>query len=205
MALIDINMMPWDVLEKTTRFRHIRFWAKCLMLVIFFLGISYGVLHQWMAVQKKQGPSQVSAGRDPVASKMMTIRQLQDQIQAIQEKNRSLSALVRGQLFFDIMGTFSSCLNDETWITALSIQQDPEKSDTARLECEGTSWNHHSLGLFLNRLSQTPRIRQVVLGNAHNTDGTLPAAATAGAEFPGAVRFKISATMRGLSDNDPSN
>ena len=205
MALRDINLVPWDVLQKNTQWRHIRFWITCLVGLIFLLGVGYGAQYHRMEILKKQGPSLGMAGRDQVASTVAALSILQDQIQALQAKNQSLAILARGQLSFDIMGRFSNCLNDQTWITSLSIKQTSKLSDGAVLECQGVSWDHHSLGLFLNSLSNTPGIQQVVLGNAHNTDTETSAATAVNTEFTGSVRFDVSAIIVRSSVHDPSN
>lgn len=191
-------MVPWDLLEKTTQLRHVRFWIKGLVLLMVMLGSAYLVVYQGMEIQKKKFPHQSMTG-DQVASKIAAIGKLQDQIQAIQDKTQSLSTLAQDQVFFDILGRFSHCLNDQAWITALSIKQDPEKSHTAILECEGGAWGHHSLGLFLNRLAQMRGIRQVILENADNMDATGRDSQGMTAPVETAVRFKISARIERAS------
>jgi hypothetical protein len=110
----------------------------------------------------------------------------------------------QGQVFFEIITIFSNCLNDQTWINTLSIQRDPD--DITILSCEGRAWTHHSLGLFLNQLAQAPRIQEVVLENATNSDtaarpATDPespenqASPNRAARVPGLVHFKISAKI----------
>jgi len=64
--------------------------------------------------------------------------------------------------------------------------------------CEGMSWDHHSLGRFLDRLAQAPGIDQVVLEDAGKPVSAGPS--KVGRERAGqvdrsadAVRFRITA------------
>lgn len=136
-----------------------------------------------------------------MAAKIKAISELQDRITAIQEKNRSLSRMARRQMV-DIIAEIAGCMNDRTWLTRLSVERDREKFQRSLLVCEGMSWDHHSLGRFLDRLAQAPGIEQVVLEDAGKPVAAGPSKtdrARAGQvdRFANAVRFRITAVTAG--------
>ena len=196
MAVREINLIPGDVLEKNVRSRHLRFWSKGLILLMVGLCFAWLVQYRIVDLRKKALPPQRFSG-DQVAAKIKAISELQDRITAIQEKNRSLSRMARRQMV-DIIAEIAACMNDRTWLIRLSVERDREKFQKSLLVCEGMSWDHHSLGRFLDRLAQAPGIDQVVLEDAGKPVSAGPS--KVGRERAGqvdrsadAVRFRITA------------
>nr|WP_320015235.1 hypothetical protein [uncultured Desulfobacter sp.] len=200
MAVREINLVPGDVLEKNIRSRHLWFWGKGLILLMVGLCFAWLVQYRIVDLQKKALPPQRFTG-DQVAASIKAISELQDRITAIQEKNRSLSRMARRQMV-DIIAEIAACMNDRTWLTRLSVERDREKKQISLLVCEGMSWDHRSLGRFLDRLAQAPGIEQVVLEDAgkpvaaglSKTDRDRAGQVDRSAD---AVRFRITAVTAG--------
>ena len=56
MALRQINLVPEDELEKIAQIRHLKFWFKCLVLVVALLGTVQGVQYRRISLLRSQLP-----------------------------------------------------------------------------------------------------------------------------------------------------
>jgi hypothetical protein len=196
MAIRDINMIPWEDLERINRQRHVKFWIKLWALVLFISIIGYGVQNLWLRSNKLQ-TRDTGVTSDDITAKLNRVSQLQDQIQSQKSKQQTLARIVRRQVFYDNIAMFSNSLNESVWVESFTIKRDDEEKDQSILVCEGYSENHHALGLFLDQISIVPRITEVVLEQADSLD-----ASDAGAKYPGMIKYKVSCMIMRYSKNE---
>jgi len=190
MTIRDINMLPLDVLEKSIQYQLLKFWAHWLFLVlVIVLGCCAGSYH-WGQLQKKAHPFSLDKSQ-AVALEIAKINDFHNRITALQEKHKTLTHIVKKQVFYDAIAVFAGCLNHESWIDQFSIKRDDQESDQFLLTCNGFSLNHNTIGLFLDRIAKVPRIKQLEL----NESGTGNQDTEPQPHVPQAVPFSISCIM----------
>lgn len=194
MALRQINMIPSDLLVKTTLIRHVLFWAKGLMGVGFcfvsiFLAQGYLYTRQQLAHDSNTSMNQgVSEEIDSVIQASDTVR---DQMAKLELKGGMVAILAEQVPFYDILAVLADSFNDATWIDRLSIQRGGEKDrDRAAITVEGFTMTHQTLGFLLESLTSLSRVQNMVLISAKNNDQ-----ASSDLGLNQIIRFKFSCSI----------
>ncbi len=173
MALRQINLVPGDELEKFAQVRHLKFWFKCLVLVVALLGTVQGVQYRRISLLRSQLPlgRGINGINLQVNERLDDLAGLRKQVETIHTKQQSMATIVRSQVFYDIIASVAGCLNPDTWLDFFSTRRDEKDPDQLDLKCRGFALDHNALGHFLDRLSKTPGIHDLVLNDAsHGTD-----------------------------------
>ena len=173
MALRPINMIPGNILARTTLYRHLWFWGKGLVFILLLFVMFYLVQTSKFTLQQKAQYSDASI-MVKVANKIDKIQKDADNINALIQdlklKSGLLATLTNQQQYYDILAVFAQSFNDATWIDNLFIQKGVNKDkgedkdkDSSNLMVDGFSLTHNTLGTFLESLSANNRIQDVVL------------------------------------------
>ena len=195
MALRQINLVPWDKLEKATQTRHLKFWFKALLLVLALLATAYGIQYRHLALLQSQLPMDNGINLQ-ARQKLDEFMGLRKQVEAIYNKQQAMAGIVRSQVFYDMIASVADCLNPDTWIVHFSTRRDQNDPKQLSLECRGVAADHHALGQFLERLSTAPGIHDLLLKDASAET------AEKGSEIKnsGKVRFTLSCLISRIAD-----
>jgi Tfp pilus assembly protein PilN len=167
MALRDINLVPAQELEKRRLIRHLLFWSGCLIGALILISCLYGLQVYTIQMQKR---SLTQMGDVPryLNSKMENIRQLQADQEKLNQQKAVMDAIMKkNQSYPLVLFKLSYLMNENTWLSQLTIDGSKEKESEARLLLTGFSLSNEKLGDFLNRLSQDRMFKAVVLKYAN--------------------------------------
>jgi len=163
MALRDINLVPAQELEKRRLNRHLLFWSGWLIAALMLIACLYLMQVYTIQTQKR---SLTQMGNVPLYlhSKVENIRRLQaDQGKLNQQKAVMDTIMKKNQSYSLVLFKLSHIMNENTWLSQLTIDGSKEKESEARLLLTGFSLSNEKLGDFLNRLSQDTMFKTVVL------------------------------------------
>ena len=169
MALRDINLIPGDTLYQQQLVRHVYFWAGCLaMSLTVVFGIYLYQRHAIMA--EKNTLTKLKAEHQQLAAKIEEIKQIQEELQKLAEKQAVLNDIAGNQAYSQVLLKLAEIMNEHTWLKQLAIERDKETEDREderiKLKLTGFSHSNEDLGDFLIRLSSQPLFKGVVLNYA---------------------------------------
>jgi len=169
MALRDINLIPGDMLYQKQVVRHVYFWAGCLaMSLTVVFGIFLYQRHAIMA--EKNTLTKLKAEQQQLAAKIEEIKQIQEELQKLAEKQAVLNDIAGNQAYSQVLLKLAEIMNEHTWLKQLAIERDKETEDREderiKLKLTGFSHSNEDLGDFLIRLSSQPLFKGVVLNYA---------------------------------------
>jgi Tfp pilus assembly protein PilN len=169
MALRDINLIPSDMLYQKQLVRHVYFWAGCLaMSLTVVFGIFLYQRHAIMA--EKNTLTKLKAEHQQLAAKIEEIKQIQEELQKLAEKQAVLNDIAGNQAYSQVLLKLAEIMNEHTWLKQLAIERDKETEDREderiKLKLTGFSHSNEDLGDFLIRLSSQPLFKGVVLNYA---------------------------------------
>ena len=169
MALRDINLIPADMLYQQQLQRHVYFWAGCLaMSLTLVVGIYLSQRHAIMA--EKNTLTRLKAEQQQLAAKVEEIKQIQEELQKLEEKQAVLNDIAGNQAYSQVLLKLAGIMNEHTWLKQLSIERNKETEDREdemiKLKLTGFSHSNEDLGDFLIQLSSQPLFKGVVLNYA---------------------------------------
>jgi hypothetical protein len=193
MALRQINMIPSDILVKTSLTRHLQFWGKGLTGLVVLFAFCYLAQGHWFKRQQNANDSNASMNlklSDKIRQTTQASDKVRLQMENLRVKSGMLATLSDQEPFYGILAVLADSFNDSTWIDHFSIQRGSEKErGGSAIVVEGFSMTHHTLGLFLESLSGISRVQDVVLIYAKKH---APASAP---DLSRIIRFKLSCSV----------
>lgn len=189
-------MIPANILARTVLARHLGFWGKGLVFIVLLFGIGYLVQANKFSQQQKAHHSNASM-KVRVAKDFNQAQSASDainaQMQDLKLKSGLLATLTNQQPYYDILAVFAETFNEATWIDSLSIQRGNQKDkDRSTLMVDGYSLTHNTLGFFLESLSNSDRIKDVVLVYAKKRE---QASVAEGLDFSNRIQFKLTCSI----------
>lgn len=163
MALRDINLIPPDIVANRLMTRHLLFWGACVIAsVVIVFGLYFG---QTRIVRMEQRAlTKMKDVHGQLAAKIDMQKRLQtDQDRLSQEKSAFYSIRTKSRPLSPVMATLSEIMNDNTWISQLTVESKDEKESEVRLLLSGFSTSNEHLADFLKRLSADRTFNAVVL------------------------------------------
>lgn len=162
MALREINLITSEILYRQHLLRHICFWAGCLVISLsLILGI---YLYQTHAVlDKKRTLTKLQRQYRQLGAKIEEIKQIQQELSRLNEQQAVLNRTTRNQPYSQLFLRLAQIMNERTWLTQLAIEGGTDAGGTANLKLTGFSHSNKELGAFVNRLSNEPAFKAVVL------------------------------------------
>jgi Tfp pilus assembly protein PilN len=166
-ALREINLIPAETLHQQHMQRHIWFWSGCFVIVLgFVLGIYLYQAHTILA--KKRALMKLKDQHGQLSSKIEEIIQIQEELGKLSEQQAILDSITRNKPYSQVLLRLSEIMNEHTWLTQLTVESGTatETGVSASLKLTGFSRSNRDLGDFLNRLSNEPTFKAIVLHHA---------------------------------------
>jgi len=172
MAVRDINLIPGEILERSSLIRHLLLWLSILVVMAALILAAHGYQNRrvYEETQNRQGAIKVKAATltkivgdiRKEQNELDIARRVQGQLVALIEQRRSYSSL---------LAKLADIMNDMTWLQQLVL--DTAQYRTLHLSLMGFSHSHEALGTFIQRLSGEPMFRLVVLKSAQESQDKL--------------------------------
>lgn len=182
MALREINLIPGEILERRTFWRHLFLWSCGLLLVVLLVTATNGY---WKRMVHGNPQARQAAIKDQAAALARLVGEIgkgQQELNLARRERLQLASLIRQRRSYaSALATLSDGMNDRTWLMQLAFMT--AQGRTLHLNMTGFSDSHEHLGSFLQRLSGEPLFSRVVLKSAQESQERARGAAP--------VRFQI--------------
>jgi Tfp pilus assembly protein PilN len=192
MALREVNLVPSDMLFHRQLGRHLSLWAACLLLSLSAIVGGYSV-DSHVILAKKRSLMSLDDVDTNLDARIRQIHELQGELEKLHEKQTALSAITRNQPYSSVLLTLADIMNENTWLTDLSIDDTGEAEDTTRVEVTGFSETNDHLGGFLSRLAGAVVFQDVVLDFARETQD--PRSKEKGKNAGKVIHFKVTCNL----------
>ncbi|MBI4633034.1 MAG: PilN domain-containing protein [Deltaproteobacteria bacterium] len=171
MALRDINLIPPQNLEKRRMKRHLLLWSGCLLGALGLICCIYLLQAYTIHIQKQR----LNLTAD-IPLKLHGALEEMKRLQANQEKlgqqKMVMGAILKkSQSYSLVLHRLADIMNENTWLSQLTIDGSNDKESEIRLILNGSSTSNVYLGDFLNRLSTDTLFRAVILKFANEGGG----------------------------------
>jgi Tfp pilus assembly protein PilN len=162
MALRDVNLIPAGLLIRRELVRHLCFWGACLFVgLCMILGL---FLYQTLVIRAQQPALQsLDEIEMLLGQRVSKIEQIQTQLQRLNQQRVVLDNITRNRSYCQVLSRLAEILNDDAWLTQLTIDRNPEKNRTIRLSLTGLSFSNTTLGNFIDQISSDPMFSDVQL------------------------------------------
>jgi Tfp pilus assembly protein PilN len=188
MALREINLIPADILTRRLLQRHISFWTGCLVIsLVLIFGFFFYQKHVVLAEKSAFGTLQDT--HTHLGLRIQEIKRIQEELEKLDQQQSVLRTIIRGPICSQVLWKLDNIMNESTWLTLLTTDDNRKTERGASLKLSGFSFSNEELGNFLNRLTGESMFGAVVLKYAQETMLTQPDR-NAG-EAVKAVKFEI--------------
>lgn len=188
MALREINLIPADILTRRLLQRHISFWTGCLVIsMVLIFGFFFYQKHVVLAEKSTFGTLQDT--HTHLGLRIQEIKRIQEELEKLDQQQSVLRTIIRGPICSQVLWKLDNIMNESTWLTLLTTDDNRKTERGASLKLSGFSFSNEELGNFLNRLTGESMFGAVVLKYAQETMLTQPDR-NAG-EAVKAVKFEI--------------
>ena len=195
MALREINLISPDILERRSLIRHLVLWCGALFAVAILLTGGYGYRTRilYAAKQQAQGGPDVAPILNAVVGE---IGKEQKALQAALKERVKLVAVIESQRpYSSILARLADIMNNQTSLTQLAFETGQGR--IIHLRIMGISASHDSLGDFMQRLSNEPMFREVVLKFSQESDIKADAKSDIRAAGAPPVQFQVECDLAG--------
>ena len=188
MALREINLIPADIQNRRHLQRHISFWTGCLVIsLVLIFGFFFYQKHVVLA--KKSAFGNLQDTHTHLGLRIQEIKRIQEELEKLDQQQSVLRTIIRGPICSRVLWKLDDIMNESTWLTLLTTDDNRKTEKGASLKLSGFSFSNEELGNFLNRLTGESMFGAVVLKYAQETMLTQPDR-NAG-EAVKAVKFEI--------------
>ena len=164
MALREINLIPFDILARRQRLRHVRCWTG--FLAISLMSIFGFHLYQVNNMPQINVPaSNLGDIEKDLAANIKEIKKSQEELKKLNQQYSDLKAVTFGQSFSRLLFRLAQAMDSQTWLKSLKINTTNQKKP-AELLITGYSVSNGVLGYFLNRLSLDSFFENAILNYA---------------------------------------
>jgi Tfp pilus assembly protein PilN len=169
-ALRDINLIPPDVVESRLGRRHLCLWAGCLVLSVGLL-FSLSLIHTYTLKMRRQSIATLNDIPGQLITKSEVLKVLQSDLEKLDQQRSALTAIrSKSRPVSQVIYELSRNMNDETWLSQLTMDTDEGPERVARLVLTGISTSNEYLGEFLKQLSQERAFKGVALNFASEVE-----------------------------------
>jgi len=165
MALRETNLIPPEVLARREFLRHLFFWAGCMVIS---LGLIWGFyFYQIHVLQgKRRTVAELKQKHQDLGTKINEIRLIQVELDRMRQEQAGLENITLAAPYSQIFAKLADIMNEDTWLSQLTIDSGREEESSIRLRLTGFSFSADELGNFLQQLTNEPLFQGVVLQNA---------------------------------------
>lgn len=98
--------------------------------------------------------------------KINEIRLIQVELDRMRQEQAGLENITLAAPYSQIFAKLADIMNEDTWLSQLTIESGREEESSIRLKLTGFSFSADELGSFLQQLTNEPLFREVVLQSA---------------------------------------
>ena len=173
MALREINLIPGHILTRRHLQRHLSFWTGCLVLS---LGLIFGFFfyEKHVVLAEKSAFGNLQDTHTHLGLRIQEIKRIQEELEKLDQQQSVLRTIIRGPICSRVLWKLADIMNENTWLTLLTTDDNREAEKGASLKLSGFSFSNEELGNFLNRLTAESMFNAVVLKYAQETMLTQP-------------------------------
>jgi Tfp pilus assembly protein PilN len=165
MALRETNLIPPEVLVRREFLRHLSFWAGCLVISLSLIWGFY--FYQRHVLQgKRRTVAELKQKHQDLGTKINEIRRIQVELDRMRQEQAGLENITLAAPYSQIFAKLADIMNEDTWLSQLTIDSGREEESSIRLRLAGFSLSADELGNFLQQLTNEPLFQGVVLQNA---------------------------------------
>jgi Tfp pilus assembly protein PilN len=165
MALREINLTPSEILARREFFRHLGFWAGCLLISLALIWGFY-FLQEYALSAKKRKVAELKKMHLNLGTKIDEIKLMRAELNTLRQKQSGLEDITLNKPYSRIFAELSDLINEHTWLTQLNIDSGLEEETAVSLKLTGFSFSAEELGNFLDQLQSAPLFKTVVLQQA---------------------------------------
>lgn len=188
MALREINLIAPEILARIYRWRHLSLWAACLIFLLAIIS-GYYLYETRIVLATKGALTRLKETQTSRGLKIEEIKQVQKELDNLSQQQAVLESIRKNQSYSLILVSLADLMNEFTWLTQLTIDNEKDKDGSAGLLLTGSSFSNEELGAFLNRLSNESMCKSVVLKYSRESE---KAQLTAGGGTAGSlIQFQI--------------
>ncbi len=173
MALREVNLVPSEFLLRRQVLRHLFLWASCLVLALLVI-IGGNLLHTHLVLAKNRSLISLNEVDTNLDSRIVQIKRLQGELDNLHERQAVLESITTNEPYSLVLLRLADIMNENTWLSQLSIDESRETEGTTQVELTGYSFSNEDLGDFLSRLTGTLVFRDVVLKYANEIEDPRP-------------------------------
>jgi Tfp pilus assembly protein PilN len=188
MALREVNLIPAGLLARRGLVRHMCFWGTCLSVSLFMI---FGFfLYQTRVIRAQQPVLQsLDEIQMHLGQSAAEIERIQIELERLNQQRVVLDNITQNRSYCQVLWKLSHIFNDETWLTQLTIDRNPEKNRLIRLGLTGLSLSNATLGNFINHISSDPMFNDVQL--VYAKEGNRPISKTNSGKLLKLIQFEI--------------
>lgn len=162
MALRDINLIPADILTSRLQQRHLCFWAGCLLLSLGLI-LGFFLYQRHVLVSEKSDFNTLQNTQNHLGLKIKEIAKIKQELEKLDQQQTILRDIIRGPICSQVLWKLAEIINENTWITSLSTDNNRQSEKNANIKLNGYSFSNDELGDFLSRLSDESTFNNVRL------------------------------------------
>jgi len=170
MALREINLISADILLSRYRVRHVLFWTGFLILILFLVGGLF-IYQTTFIMDRNHTGKNLEDIYALLGTKTEELNRVQVELEKLAQQQSMLGDIKKNQPYSLVLLRLADIMNEDTWLIGLSIDSMVQNSKEWEEEIviTGYSSSNETLGGFINRLSDTPMFKDVLLKYARET------------------------------------
>ena len=162
MALREINLIPGDILNRRLLQRHLSFWTGCLALSLTLV-FGFFFYQKHVVLTEKRAFVNLQDTHTHLGLRIQEIKRIQEELEKLDQQQSVLRTIIRGPICSRVLWRLADIMNDSTWLTLLTSDDNREIEKGASLKLRGFSFSNEELGNFLNRLTAESMFKAVLL------------------------------------------
>ncbi|MCG6918581.1 MAG: PilN domain-containing protein [Deltaproteobacteria bacterium] len=169
MALRETNLIPPEVLARRDFQRHLSFWLGCLVISLSLIWGFY-FYQRHLLQSKRRTVAELKQKHQDLGTKINEIRRIQAELDRMRQEQAGLENITLAAPYSQIFAKLADIMNEDTWLSQLTIESGREEESFIRLRLTGFSFSADELGNFLQQLINEPFFQGVVLQNARENE-----------------------------------
>ncbi len=194
MALREVNLVPPDMLFYRQVGRRLSLWAACLLVSLSGIVGGYSLDSRILLARKKSLVS-LDDVDSSLGTRIQQIHNLQSELEKLHQKQTALRAISRNQPYSSILLRLADIMNEQTWLSTLTIDNTGESEEKTEIEMTGLARSNDHLGDFLSRLAGTLIFRDVELHLANEARENRRRGRDKGEEPERLVQFRVTCSL----------
>ena len=165
MALRETNLIPPEFLARRDFLRHLSLWIGCLVISLSLIWTFY-FYQRHLLQSKRRTVAELKQKHQDLGTKINEIRRIQAKLDKMRQEQAGLENITLAAPYSQIFAKLADIMNEDTWLSQLTIESGREEESSIRLRLTGFSFSADELGNFLQQLISEPFFQGVVLQNA---------------------------------------